>query len=99
MSPILGEFMDGGPFIVSVLGFAAGVVFHVRWRRFWTASAVATVAASLLWVGGCYLLFIFAAPSELGRPSVVPILLTLATAFAGVVVAGARCASSVPANQ
>jgi hypothetical protein len=91
MTNILGLFVDGGPFILLLLGLAAGGVFHVIWRRFWAASAVATVAGSLLWVGGCYLLFFFTAPSELndvGPPSVVPILLTLMTALAGAIVAG-----------
>jgi hypothetical protein len=91
MMNILGVFMDGGPLIVLLLGLAAGIAMHVLWRRFWAASAVATVVGSVLWVGGCYLLFYFTAPSELNDPvgsSVVPILLTLVTALAGAIVAG-----------
>ena len=91
MSYILGVFMDGGPLIVLLLGLAAGIVFHVLWRRFWAASAVATVFGSVLWVAGCFLLFFFTAPSELNDSvgsSVVPILLTLVTALAGAIVAG-----------
>jgi hypothetical protein len=88
MINILGVFLDGGPLIVLLLGLAAGIVFHVLWHRFWAASAVASVAGSLLWVGGCYVLFLFTAPSELGRPALVPMLLTLVTALAGAIVAG-----------
>ena len=88
MMNILGVFMDGGPLIVLLLGLAAGIAVHALWRRFWAASAVAGIAGLLLWVGGCYVLFLFTAPSELGPPALVPMLLTLVTALAGAIVAG-----------
>jgi len=81
--------LDGGPLIVLILGLATGVCFHLLWRRFWVASAVAAVAGSLLWVGGCLLLFLLTAPSELRGPVLLtPLLLTLGTALAGSIVAG-----------
>jgi hypothetical protein len=54
------------------------------------ASAVSAVVGWLLWVGGCYLLFVLTAPSEVGGPpQLVLIVLTLGTSFAGSIVAGA----------
>ncbi len=78
-----------GPLIVLVLGLAIGALFHINCRRFWLASAVATVGATVIWGGGCYLLFVLTAPSELGRPELIPVLLTAVTALVGVLVAGA----------
>jgi len=78
-----------GPVIVFALGVGTGALFHNAWsRRFWIASIVATIAATALWIGGCYLLFVLAAPNELGPPLLVPVLLTLATALIGAVLAG-----------
>lgn len=88
MGDIVREILQGGPLIVLALAVLIGVVVHRLWQRFWAASAAATVLGSLLWVGGCYLLFFLTAPGELGRPAVVPILLTLATTFAGSIAAG-----------
>ena len=79
----------GGPLIILMLGIAAGALFHNAWRRrFWTATALATVAATALWIGGCYLLFVLTAPSELGPPLLIPVLLTIVTALAGAMLAG-----------
>jgi hypothetical protein len=80
--------LDGGPLIVLTLGAVVGVVIHLLSRRFWKATVIAAAAAVLLWVGGCYLLFAFNAPSELGLPALVPILLSLATALAASIVTG-----------
>jgi hypothetical protein len=85
-----------GPLIILALGAAAGVFCHLRWHRFWAASVVATFAATLLWGGGCYLLFALTAPSELGPPLLVPVLLTVATAAAGALVAGAILRAARP---
>ena len=78
-----------GPLIVLVLGLGIGVWFHIKCRCFWFASAVATVGATVVWGGGCYLLFALTAPSELGRPELMPVLLTMVIALFGVLVAGA----------
>ncbi len=78
-----------GPLIVLVLGLGIGVLFHIKCRRFWLASVVATVGATVAWGGGCYLLFALTAPSELGRPELIPVLLTVVTALVGVLLAGA----------
>ena len=80
--------LDGGPLIVLILGLATGVYFHLRWRRFWVASVVAAAVGSVLWVGGCYVLFAFTDPDDLGPPLLVPVLLTMATALTGAIVAG-----------
>jgi len=80
--------LDGGPLIILVLGMVAGGVIHLFLRRFWVAVGIATVASAAVWVGGCYLLFFLMAPSELGPPALVSILLTLVTAFAGALIAG-----------
>ena len=78
-----------GPVIVFALGASAGALFHNAWsRRFWIANVVATIAATALWIGGCYLLFVLTAPDELGPPLLVPVVLTLATALIGAVLAG-----------
>jgi hypothetical protein len=76
-----------GPLIVLALGLILGIVFHNLWR-FWIGSAFAVLAATILWVGGSYVLFVLTAPGELGSPALRPILLTIATAFAGALVAG-----------
>ncbi len=57
-------------------------------RRFWLASALATLATAALWIGGCYLLFALTAPSELGPLLLAPVLLTVANAFLAVLAAG-----------
>ncbi len=72
-----------GPLIVLTLGVIAGCFFHFIWRRFWIASAVATLAATLLWGGGCYLLFALTAPNEMGPPLLIPVIWTVVTAFVG----------------
>ena len=79
----------GGPLIVLVLGIFAGIYFHDRWRRrFWTATLIATLAATLAWGGGCYLLFFLVGDDEPGPPLLVPVLLTMLTADVGAVFAG-----------
>jgi len=77
-----------GPLIVLALGLGIGVLFHITCRRFWIASAVAALGATAIWAGGCYLLFALTAPTELGRPELIPVLLTAVTALAGALVAG-----------
>ncbi len=77
-----------GVLIVLLLGVVAGCVFHFIWRRFWVASAVATLAATLLWGGGCYLLFALTAPNEMGPPLLMPVISTVVTAFLGALVGG-----------
>ncbi len=87
----LGVFMSGilGPVIVLVLGLTSGAVFHTVWRRFWAATAVATLSGTLLWVGGCYLfLALWGSSEDLGPPLIEPVLLTIVTALVGVLVAG-----------
>ncbi len=77
-----------GPLIVLALASTVGVVCHVVLRRFWIASAVATIGTAAPWVGGCYALFALTAPSELGPPELIPVLLTVLIALVGVLVAG-----------
>ena len=87
------------PLIVFALGLGSGAVFHTVWHRFWIVSAVGTITGTLLWIGGCYLLFVLTAPSEVGPPLVEPVLLTLAIALAGALVAGGAVRVIRPANQ
>ncbi len=78
-----------GPLIVLALGLISGAVFHTAWRRFWVASAIATLTGALLWIGGCYLfLAIFGSSEDLGPPLIEPVMLTIVTALAGVLIAG-----------
>ncbi len=78
-----------GVLIVLVLGLSVGVLLHIKCPRFWLASVLATLGATVLWGGGCYLLFALTAPNESGPPQLIPILLTMVTALAGVLVGGA----------
>lgn len=55
MGDSVREILQSGPLIVLALAVLIGVVVHRLWRRFWAASAAATLLGSLLWVGGCYL--------------------------------------------
>jgi hypothetical protein len=71
------------PLFIFVFGVVAGGIAHALLRRFWAAASVAGAAAAIAFVGGCYVFFIIAAPSELGPPLVGPLLLILGTAFAG----------------
>jgi len=81
--------LDGGPLIVLILGAAIGICFHALWHRFWAASTVAAVIGTLVWVAGCCLLFLIAAPNELQGPLLLtPLLLTFGTALGGSVFAG-----------
>ena len=82
----MGDFT--GPALVLILGLAVGLSLHAVWRRFWAAVALTTVAATVVWVGGCYLMFVLTAPSELGPPQLIPIALTAGTAMVGAVGAG-----------
>ncbi len=77
-----------GPAIVLALGGITGVVANTIWRRFWVASVAATFLSTALWGGGCYLLFALTAPNELGRPELIPVLLTAAVALMGALVGG-----------
>ncbi len=77
-----------GPVIVFALGVGCGVFLHNLWRRFWAASGVAALAATGLWGGGCYLLLALTAPHELGPPLLIPVLLTVGTAFVGAAAGG-----------
>ncbi len=75
-----------GPAIVLALGGIAGVFANLLWRRFWAASVVAAFLATILWGGGCYLLFALTAPNELGPLQWGPVLLTAAIALVGALI-------------
>ena len=77
-----------GAFIVLVLGAMVGIPLHRISRHFWMTSAGAALVATMLWGAGCYLLFALSAPNEMGLPLVMPVLLTLGTAFIGAAAAG-----------
>jgi hypothetical protein len=77
------------PFIVFLLGVAAGLVCHLHSRHFWIATFTAGIVASLFWIAGCYAMFSVTAPSELGPPEFVPVVYTLVTASAGAALARA----------
>jgi hypothetical protein len=78
-----------GPVMVFFFGVVAGVLSHKKFARFWAASAVAAIGATVVWGGGQYLIFALFDRSELGPPLLVPILLTIGTALIGAVVGGA----------
>ncbi len=77
-----------GALIVLALGVIVGIGFHRVSRRFWVACASAALVAAITWGGGCYLLFALTAPSELAPPLLIPVLLTIGTAFVGAVAGG-----------
>lgn len=77
-----------GPLIIFVLGLVAGALCCRLFRRFWIALATASLLATATWLSGVYLLLAVAAPHELGRPLLIPALLTLATAMFGAAIGG-----------
>jgi hypothetical protein len=89
-----------GPLIVTLLGLGIGVCCHLRFRRFWVASLVATLAAAAIWIAGVYLFLALLAPSELGPLLLEPILLTAGNALIAAMLAGVvRALTPAPASR
>jgi hypothetical protein len=77
------------PIVILIgLGVGAGVIFHLRWSRFWLASLAAAISAGIVWVAGGSLLFWLVAPNELGPPLPGQVAEILLTTLAAAVVAG-----------
>lgn len=76
-------------FICAGIGFAAGMVCHRIWQPFWVATFRATLAATVIWTVGVYVLLAVTAPNELGPPVPVAILQIALLTFVSAAGAGA----------
>lgn len=72
--------------IILVLTFVglsglAGFMFHRRWSNFWTASLVATLIVSGLWISGFYVLVLTTVSQDVGPPPSEQIFICLFVAW------------------
>jgi hypothetical protein len=69
--------------IMIILGLGAGSawVLRRRVRPGWLQALAGAGLATLIWLAGCYLLFVTTAPSELGPPELAPFVYVFLTAL------------------
>ena len=67
--------------MIVILGGCGSLVLR-RWiGNPWRRAVAGAAGATACWVGGCYLLFLFTGPDELGMPLVAPVIQTFLTAL------------------
>ena len=67
--------------ILSILACGSGFLLRIWIASEFLRAVAAAALATALWIGGCYLLFLLTAPSELGPPLLAPLLYAFLTAL------------------